>query len=349
MNTIPDHEIRDQFNLLYGRLRNIRTVESRRRNHWGNADLHDIGDPFVRDFSVICSSKAYRRMSGKNQVATTRDNPHIRNRMTHVGEVMAISARLADFLGLNVNLTSAIAVGHDIGHVPFGHQGERWLQERTNLKITHEVLGVVIAQHVERSGHGLNLTWHTLDGMYRHSGVNANMEMSPEACVVRIADKVAYLFADYNDFHRMGWEVADELSEIMDWFGHNQRDRTLRTLLAICLESTQASRVVFETSEAAIKFAQLRKLMYREYEAVVEQSVGRYLEPIYGFLARSGKVPPWLGIGLLTDDDVHRIHHNSSLLCWRGIASTGLGEIVDRFGDREKLFAINPLDVGLDW
>jgi len=348
MKTISDKELYARFVATQGKLAHKKTLTSIRRHTWGDTDFHALGNPFVRDLSVILSSKAYRRMGGKNQVASSTLAPHIRNRATHVGEVQAHSIRIADHLGLNVHLAAAIAAGHDIGHVPLGHQGEHWLQKQTGQKITHEVLGVVMAQHVERHGGGLNLTHATLDGMYRHSGNNALPTMTAEAWVVRYADKLAYLFADYNDFMRMEWPVAPELAELVAWFGKNQRDRTFRTMMALCEESVFANRISFEESEPAKKFTQLRKLMYREYERVVEQDVNRFLEPIYRLLERSGQIPPWLGIALLTDEEVFQLTGSGHMICWKDIMSTGLGEIIKSF-DKARAFSIDPLKLDLDW
>lgn len=348
MKDISEKELHGRFLATQGKFAHLKTKSSKRRHTWGDIDFHAIGDPFVRDLSVILSSKAYRRMGGKNQVASSSLAPHIRNRGTHVVEVQAHSTRLADHLGLNVGLAGSISAGHDIGHVPFGHQGEHWLKKRTGLDITHEVLGVIIAQHVERRGVGLNLTHATLDGMYRHSGSNASPSMTAEAWVVRYADKFAYLFADYNDFTRMDWPVPKDLMALMEWFGKNQRDRTFRVMMALCEESVAAGRITFEESEPAKRFAELRRLMYKEYGRVVEQDVSRFLEPIYGILERSEHIPPWLGIALLTDEEVCRLASEHHMLCWKGIMGTGLGEII-KTHDRDHMFSIDPLKLDLDW
>jgi dGTP triphosphohydrolase len=287
-------------------------------------------------------------MVGKNQVASLPDTPHIRDRMTHVLEVMAISGRMADHLGLNVFLAQAIAAGHDIGHVPFGHQGEAYLAERLQKKFTHEVMGVVIAQHLERRGIGLNCTFDTLDGMMRHSGKNVSETMTPEAWIVRFADKIAYLFADYNDFERLCWRCSKELDELMRWFGPNQRSRTTRVWAELYRESVSKGRVSFSESETAKNFEKLRTLMYAEYVRVVEQNVARILDPVYDFLDRSKLIPPWLGIALLTDREVCDLTERPHMLNSREIMRTGLGEIIETT-DRDLLFNIDPTNPDLNW
>lgn len=347
MKTIPEAELHERLIAVQGKLSHLKTQTSHRRLTW-QYDFHAVGDPFVRDFSVIQSSKAWRRMSGKNQVASSPFVPHIRNRATHSSEVIAHSVRIADYLGLNSNLAQAIAAGHDIGHVPLGHHGEYYLRKKMGKSFTHEMMGVIVAQHIERCGEGLNLTHATLDGMYRHSGKNATPTMTPEAWVVRYADKIAYLFADYNDFKRMKWCCPSELDQAMNWFGNSQRHRTFYTILALCEESSQTGKVTFEQSEEAVHFAELRALMYKEYVRVVEQDVSRFLDPIWTMLERSNRIPPWLGIALLTDEEVFRFVGDGRLVSWRGIMDTGMGEIVGSL-TTDHMFKIDPLNLDLDW
>lgn len=345
MHTIPDRELHERFTATRGALTARRTVTGRRRHTWEN-DFHAIGDPFVRDLSVIMSSKAWRRMGGKNQVASSPLTPYVRDRATHVAEVIAHSVRIAEHLGLNAHLAAAIAAGHDIGHVPFGHQGEHYIAEKTGTRFTHEVMGVVVAQHIERRGEGLNLTHETLDGMYRHSGKNASSHMTPEAWVVRFADKIAYLFADYNDFRRLRWKCPSDLEDAMQWFGANQRGRTFRTIVALCEESKTVGTISFSQTEPARRFEMLRTLMYKEYARVAEQNVGRILDPLYDFLERSRLVPPHIGLALLTDSEVRNLVGSTGMLNSKSIMDTGLGEIIETHPD---LHRIDVLNLDLDW
>jgi dGTPase len=348
MKNITYKELMARYIATENSLADLRKSDDSTRRNQYEFDIQSLGNPFIRDTSVILSSKANRRMGRKNQVASAQHFTHVRDRSTHVDEVIAHSIRLADHLGLNVHLAHSIAAGHDIGHVPFGHQGEHYIQERLGKPFTHEVIGVIIAQHVERKGLGLNLTWHTLDGMWRHSGNNASPLMTQEAWIVRYADKLAYLFADYNDFARFGWKCNPELVALMEWFGKNQRDRTFHTMMALCEESRQEGKVSFEKSEVAQKFNLVRKLMYQEYGRIVEQDVSRYLDPIWNFLDKTQCIPPWLGIALMTDIEVLRLHERSTLLNFRDIADTGMGEIINLI-PREKLFSIDPSNLDLDW
>jgi dGTPase len=280
---------------------------------------------------ILCS-KAFRRLSRKTQVASFPINPHIRDRMSHTGEVTAISVTIADILGLNMSLVQAIALGHDIGHVPMGHPGEAFLAERSGRPFTHEVMGVIIAQKIERHCRGLNLTHQVLEGMFRHSGKNFSPDMTPEAMVVRIADKVAYLFSDYNDFVRMGHPIGHELKVVVESFGANQRKRVAETISAICFESAEKDRVDFSESDAAVRFTELRTLMYEIYPCITAQDPCGVLEPIYKFVEKSGIADPLLVLSLMTDHDIDYLAAQHALNSHH-IRNTGAGDALDYIGD----------------
>jgi dGTPase len=349
MKDISMEEVVRRYKATTGALSHLATVTSHRRFSYGDQDLQCLDNPFIRDQRAILCSKARRRQAHKNQVACSDDiQVHLRNRATHVDEVKACAISIADHLDLNIALAGSIAEGHDIGHVPYGHQGEHYIQERTGTPFCHEVMGVVIMQKIERKGKGVNLTHATLDGMHRHSGDRVSNTMTQEAWVVRYADKIAYLFADYNDFTRLQHRCSRGLVALMNWFGDNQRGRTTRTVMALYEESAEAGKVQFEKSEPAQRFKELRNLMYREYVKIVEQDVARKLDPIYDFLQKSEMIPPALGIALLTDVEVCRIIREGRLVSTKHIMATGLGEIIELI-PRKKLFSIDMNDLDLDW
>ena len=159
-------------------------------------------DPFKEDFVRIIQSKAYRRLPYKTQVISLPDCVHVRTRAIHTNEVIGISSRIADRLGLNLSLCEAIAAGHDIGHTPYGHAGEEVLSKFGVKPFNHALNGVLIAQHIERNGMGLNLCHETLEGMLNHSrgaGKLAIVNSKPaEYSVVMFSDKIAYTFSDLN-------------------------------------------------------------------------------------------------------------------------------------------------------
>ncbi|MBX4189017.1 HD domain-containing protein [Candidatus Parcubacteria bacterium] len=286
-------------------------------------------------------------MALKTQVLTEPGNPFIRTRLAHVLEVDAISNILANALGLNDHLVSAIAHGHDIGHVPLGHPGEHFLAKHIGRKeFCHEILGPLVAQKIERKGQGLNLTWETLDGMMRHSGNTARPEMTQEAWVVRYGDKFAYIFADYSDLSkRMKCPIPAELTELMNKFGISQRSRTSLAMAGLIVESAEMKRVSFEHSELAKNFARLRELMMGVYVHVTEQSLGGIIEPVLKFLETLNLGDPYLLFALMTDKDVIYLA-NKSNRNFTHLQDTALAERLPYLESIGKLDLCNPY---LDW
>jgi dGTP triphosphohydrolase len=310
---------------IVGCLKHRRTTSFKRKL---SQESDGIFNPFVRDENAILNSKAFRVMACKTQVTSfTRIDGNLRNRLSHVMEVVACSTRISDILGLNTDLVRSIAYGHDIGHTPLGHQGESWLAKQMGLNFTHEVMGVVIAQFIQRKGRGLNLTFETLEGMLRHSGKNASLFMTQEAWVVRFADKIAYIFADFNDLLRIKMFMPPELVEAVESFGGSQRQRVATIIADLCVESAEEGKVAFEKSETALRFNHLRTLMYGMYPKVTEQNVNSILEPILECLIRMDVGDPFLILSLMTDDEVRHLHHQdminvkdfSQLGIWEGI------------------------------
>ena len=312
---------------LRGCLSHLATRLSHRRKDT-REDIFKVGDEFAADEAKILSSKAYRNMAHKTQVITAPTNTLIRNRMTHTMEVVACAVIVSDMLGLNTSLARAIACGHDTGHVPFGHSGEKFIAEAMgNPKFCHEVMGVVIAQKIDRRGEGLNLTHETLEGMMRHSGVMAVPEMTPEAWVVRYADKLAYLFADFNDIVRMGYIVEAELRSAMEEFGGNQRKRTTAAMCGLIIESSEAGKVQFSHSETAHKFNRIREMMYKVYPRVAAQEPRRLMEPVLDFLTKRNQGDPFMLLALMTDDDVSFLA-SKPMISYEHLRQTAISEML---------------------
>lgn len=286
-------------------LAHLKTTKFRRRDT-EDEDVFEMHDPFLSDGARILSSKAFRLLGDKTQVFTGLKKPFIRKRHTHVMEVTAIAMVVADMLGLNTSLAQAIALGHDIGHVPFGHPGEHHLRKLMGKpEFCHEILGPLMMQKIERKGRGLNLTFETLDGMMRHSGDKAKKGMTPEAWVVRYVDKMAYLFADFNDLsERVGHYIHSSLKLLMNSFGRNQRERTTTAMSGLIIESAEQGKVSFELSDLGQKFAELRREMNTHYVKVTEQDLSLSIDPIIKFLEGLGRGDPFLLFCLLTDADV---------------------------------------------
>lgn len=338
--------MKDPFADLRDCLDYLRTVAGRRRNPEVEGQYFTLqnGRSFLEDTTRLLISKAFRRMHAKTQVVVDKSNPHIRNRMTHTAEVVACSMQIAEILGLNTDLAEAIAIGHDMGHMPFGHMTEHYVQRAMKSKFTHEVFGVVIAQHIEHHGMGLNLTYEVLEGIYRHSGKNAINGMTPEAWVVRYADKIAYIFADFNDIQRLGYPMPAKIEKAMRRFGEHQRERVYNTVIGLCRESKEMGRVSFQYSGVAKEFDELRCMMYEVYPKVTIQRPDRMLEPIIEFLEGLDMGDPCLLLALMTDSDVERLS-SIKVLDFNHVKNTALGEILDSIKDK----GIDPCNLDLSW
>ena len=162
----------------------------------------DIRSVFQRDRDRIIHSKSFRRLKDKTQVFLTPDGDHYRTRLTHTLEVSQTARTIAKALRLNEDLVEAIALGHDLGHTPFGHAGERALDEVCASGFKHNVQSVRTVDLLEKEGQGLNLTYEVRDGILNHQ-TSASPE-TLEGQIVRFADKIAYIHHDMDDAIRAG-------------------------------------------------------------------------------------------------------------------------------------------------
>ena len=211
---------------------------------------NDIRSEFERDFTRIIHSNAYRRLKHKTQVFYSPQNDHICTRIEHVNHVESISYTIANYLGLNTELTKAIAVAHDLGHSPFGHKGEKILNEvckkDLNSSFWHEKNGLYFVDSIElledNEGYkqNLNLTYAVRDGIISHCGeIDENIilprdefidlneykypnQFAPytwEGCIVKISDKISYIGRDIEDAVTLG--ILDEhLDKLYDLLGY---------------------------------------------------------------------------------------------------------------------------------
>src|SRR5437899_413350 len=167
---------------------------------------------FQRDRDRIVHSKAFRRLKHKTQVFLAPEGDHYRVRLTHTLDVSHIARTVARALRLNEDLTEAIALGHDLGHTPFGHLGEQALTPFLGRPFRHNEQSLRIVEHLEDDGRGLNLTWEVRDGIVNHTWTMPQPS-TLEAQVVRFADRIAYVTHDVDDALRAGVLEQDELPE----------------------------------------------------------------------------------------------------------------------------------------
>src|SRR2546421_9055032 len=180
----------------------------------------DVRPAFQRDRDRIVHYKVFRRLKHKTQVFFAPTGDHYRTRLTHTLEVSQIARTIAKVLRLHEELTEAIALGHDLGHTPFGHAGERVLNDLVPGGFNHYVQSLRVVNVLENDGMGLNLTWEVRDGIAHHSkgkgGSPVGMPVSQraktlEGQIVRVADLTAYVNHDIDDAQRAGILRADDL------------------------------------------------------------------------------------------------------------------------------------------
>jgi dGTPase len=170
----------------------------------------DLRTCFQRDRDRIVHSKAFRRLKHKTQVFLAPEGDHYRVRLTHTLEVSQIARTAARALRLNEDLTEAISMGHDLGHTPFGHLGEQALSPFLGRPFRHNEQSLRIVDHLENDGQGLNLSWEVRDGIVNHTW-SMPQPSTPEAKVVRFADRIAYVNHDVDDAVRAGVLSEGEL------------------------------------------------------------------------------------------------------------------------------------------
>lgn len=184
----------------------------------------DIRPVFQRDRDRILHCKSFRRLKDKTQVFLTPEGDHYRTRLTHTLEVSQNARTIAKALRLNEDLVEAIALGHDLGHTPFGHAGERALNAVCPYGFEHNVQSVRTVEKLEKSGQGLNLTWEVRDGILNHQ--TDSMPATLEGKIVRLSDKIAYIHHDMDDAIRGGILTENDVpKEIGDVIGYTTGER----------------------------------------------------------------------------------------------------------------------------
>ena len=219
----------------------------------------DIRTDYQRDRDRILHSKAFRRLKHKTQVFISPEGDHYRTRLTHTLEVSQIARTIARALRLNEDLTEAIALGHDLGHTPFGHAGEKVLNDIHSGGFKHNEQSLRVVDTLE-DGKGLNLTYEVRDGILKHTG-----SLEPETIegkIVRFSDKIAYINHDIDDALRGGiLEKSSIPAECMEVLGytHNQRINTM--ISDIINESMDRDSIMMSSNIREATF-QLRKFMF---------------------------------------------------------------------------------------
>ncbi|MEE1312771.1 MAG: deoxyguanosinetriphosphate triphosphohydrolase [Lachnospiraceae bacterium] len=205
----------------------------------------DIRTCYQRDRDRILHSKAFRRMKDKTQVFMSPKGDHYRTRLTHTLEVSQTARTVSKALELNETLTEAIALGHDLGHTPFGHAGEHALSKLCSDGFKHYDQSIRVVEILEKDGEGLNLTYEVKDGIRNHS--TANMPSTLEGKIVRLADKIAYINHDIDDAIRGKVLREEELpKEYTHVLGHTIGERINTMVRGIIVASEGKNEIAME-------------------------------------------------------------------------------------------------------
>ncbi len=205
--------------------------------------LDDVRTEFMRDRDRIIHCKAFRRLKHKTQVFLSPTGDHYRTRMTHTLEVSQIARTISKALFLNETLTEAIALGHDLGHTPFGHAGETALNKITKDGFRHEIQSLRVVDKIEKDGKGLNLTQEVRDGILKHSKerdsiVTKDIPYTLEGQIVRVSDCIAYVNHDIDDAVRAKIiKECDLPQDIIDILG-NSHSKRISTLVKSVIKAT---------------------------------------------------------------------------------------------------------------
>ena len=220
----------------------------------------DLRTVYQRDRDRIIHCKAFRRLKHKTQVFLSPGDDHYRTRLTHTLEVAQIARTIARALRLNEDLTEAIALGHDLGHTPFGHAGERALSRCSGRSFQHNEQSVRVVEKLEKKGAGLNLTWEVRDGMLNHK--TSCTPATLEGKIVRLADKIAYVNHDMDDAIRGGIMKESDLPiSIVKALGSNTRDR-LDCLIHDVIDTSYGTDTVEMSEEIGDALSALRRYMF---------------------------------------------------------------------------------------
>lgn len=214
---------------------------------------------YQRDRDRIIHSKSFRRMKHKTQVFMIPEGDHYRTRLTHTLEVMQIARTIARALRLNEDLTEAVAMGHDLGHTPFGHSGEAVLNEIVPGGFTHYKQSLRVVDILEGKA-GLNLTYEVRNGIVNHTG--DNIAETLEGQIIKFADRIAYINHDIDDAVRAGIITNEDLpSECVEILGQRHSER-INTLICDIIKNSMDKPALSMSPEVAKAMNDLRSFMF---------------------------------------------------------------------------------------
>ena len=251
--------------------------------------------PFQRDRDRIIHCKAFRRLKNKTQVFFSPEGDHYRTRLTHTLTVAQIARSIARALSLNEDLTEAIALGHDLGHTPFGHSGERILDKLNPKGFKHNEQSVRVVEVLENDGAGLNLTGEVVDGILNHK--KGWTPKTLEGAAVNIADRIAYINHDIEDALAGGFIVKDDLPKYAtELLGGTSAERINSMIYSIYRESDGKPFVKMDAAEEKAT-DELRDFLFkRVYEdetfRTQERKAERMITALYDYYSKTPSAMP---------------------------------------------------------
>ena len=250
----------------------------------------DIRTVYQRDRDRILHSKAFRRLKDKTQVFLAPQGDHYRTRLTHTLEVSQTARTVAKALELNEDLVEAIALGHDLGHTPFGHSGEEALNGVCPEGFAHFKQSLRVVDILEKNGEGLNLTWEVRDGILNHR--TAGSPHTLEGQIVRLCDKISYIHHDMDDAERAGLISEDDIPiTLRVTLGGTTRER-LNTLIHDIVANSWGKDRIIQSEEVHEAMMALRQLMFdNDYTNPAakqeEEKVKRMLQELYRYYSKN--------------------------------------------------------------
>ncbi len=300
----------------------------------------DIRTEFQRDRDRIIHSKSFRRLMHKTQVFLAPEGDHFRTRLTHTIEVSQIARTIARALNLNEDLTEAIALGHDLGHTPFGHNGEEVLNMVHPGGFHHNVQSLRVVDVLESTASrtGMNLTAEVRDGIVNHTG--SGMPFTLEGQVVKISDRVAYINHDIDDALRSGVISMDDIPRsALELFGYSHRERINNMVTDLITNSDGKDRIV-QSPEYRDELLNLRSFMfshvYKSSKVKREEDLNKVevvISSLYDYFLKNPEKLP---------EDMERIAHDD------GIAEA-VKDYIAGMTDRYALSVYTDLFVPKSW
>lgn len=255
----------------------------------------DLRTCYQRDRDRIIHCKSFRRLKHKTQVFLSPEGDHYRTRLTHTLEVAQIARTIAKAMRLNEDLTEAIALGHDLGHTPFGHAGERALDDLLDGGFKHYLQSVRVVSLLEKDGEGINLTHEVLDGIKCHTrGQEAE---TLEGKLIRYADRIAYMNHDIDDAVRAGMLSEDDIPRIIHKVLGTSKSERITALVCSVVENSDDEISMSDDVFAAYK--ELHSFMYQsvylnEFAKSEEKKVPHIIESLWKHYKKVDNLPPYL-------------------------------------------------------